>query len=175
MKLPSEIYRLARGDAGALAAYAESKLNPGGYASGMRYSVWCREEMPFQDRRKIAAQSRRRDGLKGFTIQGSLPAICDVWGVPPASRVENEPVKAEIPVLILAGEYDSYTPPAWARLAARTLGRSYFYELPGMGHGVGFGSRCAREAVAAFFNDPMRAPHVDCLAALKRPKFLIKS
>ena len=174
-KLPSEIFRLARGDSGALKGYAESKLSPGGYAWGMRYSVWCREEMPFQDRRKIAAQSRRRDGLNGFKIQGALPAICDAWGVPPAARVENEPVTSDIPTLILAGEYDSYTPPAWARLAARTLRRSHFYELPGMGHGVGFGSRCAREAVAAFLNDPTRPPQVDCLAAMTRIKFLIKS
>ncbi|HEX8129311.1 MAG TPA: alpha/beta hydrolase [Pyrinomonadaceae bacterium] len=174
-KLPSEIFRLARGDSGALAGYAESKLSPGGYAWGMRYSVWCREEMPFQDRRKIAAQSRRRDGLRGFSIQGALPAICDAWRVPPSARVENEPVVSDIPTLILAGEYDSYTPPAWARLAARTLRRSHFYELPGMGHGVGFGSRCAREAVADFLNDPSRAPRVDCLAAMTRPKFLIKN
>jgi pimeloyl-ACP methyl ester carboxylesterase len=174
-KLPAEIFRLARGDAGALAAYAESKLSPGGYAWGMRYSVWCREEMPFQSRQKIKAQSRRRDGLNGFKIQGALPSICDAWRVPPAARVENEPVTSDIPTLILAGEYDSYTPPAWARLAARTLKRSYFYELPGGGHGVGFGSRCAREAVAAFLNDPTRAPQVDCLASMTRVKFLIKN
>lgn len=131
--------------------------------------------MPFQDRRKIDAQSRRRDGLNGFKIQGALPAICDAWRVPPAARVENEPVTSDILTLILAGEYDSYTPPAWARLAARTLKRSYFYELPGLGHGVGFGSRCAREAVAAFLNDPTRPPQADCLAAMTRPKFLIKN
>ncbi|HEX8458150.1 MAG TPA: alpha/beta hydrolase [Pyrinomonadaceae bacterium] len=175
VKLPAEIDRLARGDAGALAAYAESKLNPGGYAWGMRYSVWCREEMPFQSRRKIDAQSERRDGLNGFTIQGALPAICDAWRVPAAPRIENAPVTSDIPTLILAGEFDSYTPPAWARLAARTLRHSYFYELPGMGHGVSFGSVCAREAAAAFFADPARAPQVACLAAMTRPKFLIKS
>lgn len=174
-KLPSEIFRLARGDSGALADYAASKLRPGGNAWGMRYSVWCREEMPFQDRRKIDAQSRRRDGLRGFKIQGALPAICDAWRVPPSARVENEPVTSDIPTLLLAGEYDSYTPPAWARLAARTLKRGYFFELPGMGHGVGFGSSCAREAVAAFLNDPSRAPQVDCLAAMTRLKFLIKN
>lgn len=174
-KLPSEIYRLVGGDTGALASYAESKLNPGGNAWGMRYSVWCREEMPFQARRKIDAQSRRRDGLNGFTIQGAMPAICDAWGVPASPRVENAPVVSDVPTLLLAGEFDSYTPPAWARLAARTLKHSYVYELPGMGHGVGFGSRCAREAAAAFFADPTRAPQVACLAAMTRPKFLIKS
>ncbi|HEY1403246.1 MAG TPA: alpha/beta hydrolase [Pyrinomonadaceae bacterium] len=131
--------------------------------------------MAFPDRRKIAAQATRRDGLNGFKIQGSLPAICDAWGVPPSARIENEPVTSNIPTLILAGEYDSYTPPAWARLAARTLRRSHFYELPGMGHGVGFGSRCAREAVVAFLNDPARAPQVDCLAAMTRLKFSIEN
>ena len=142
---PLQIYRFADRDYRALKSYAESKMSEGGnFSWGMRYSVWCREEMPFENRRKIAAQSRRYEGLRGYTIQSSMPAICDVWGVPPAKPLENEPVTSNIPTLILAAEYDAYTPPAWGQLTARTLRNSYFYEVPGVGHGPGCSSTCAR-------------------------------
>jgi pimeloyl-ACP methyl ester carboxylesterase len=161
---PSRIYQVAGGDNSPLKAYAESKVGPGGfYMWGMRYSVWCREEMPFENRRTIAAQSRRYAQLRGYEIQASLPAICDVWKVPPAAPVLNEPVKSDIPALILAGEYDAYTPPAWGRLAAQTLSHSYFYEVPGVGHGPGFSSKCARDMVALFFDGPATAPKDECL------------
>jgi pimeloyl-ACP methyl ester carboxylesterase len=165
---PSRIYQVAGGDVGPLKAYAESKVGPGGfYMWGMRYSVWCREEMPFENRRAIAAQSRRYAQLRGYEIQASLPSICDVWRVPPAAPVMNEPVTSDIPTLILAGEYDAYTPPAWGRLTAQTLGHSYFYEVPGVGHGPGFSSKCARDMVALFFDDPSTAPNDECL---KKPR-----
>lgn len=167
---PSLIYRVSRGDYEPLKDYAESKVSPEGYAWGMRYSVWCREEMPFENRRTIAAQSRRHPPLRGYRIQGSLPAICDAWGVPPAGRGANRPVTSDIPTLILAGEYDAYTPPAWGQLAARTLRNSYFYEVPGVGHGPGFFSACAIRLANDFLRDPSTAPKHACLGA-PRPKF----
>lgn len=160
---PSMIGTLARGDHTPLKAYAQDKVGPGFYMWGMRYSVWCREEMPFEDRRKIAAQSRRYPQLLGYEIQSSLPSICDVWKVAPAGVEENLPVKSNIPTLVLTGEYDAYTPPAWGRLTAQTLPNSYFFEVPGVGHGPGFNSQCARDMITAFFENPLVAPNDSCL------------
>jgi hypothetical protein len=80
--------------------------------------------------RTIAAQSRRYPQLRGFEIN-SMPAICDVWRVPPAESKENEPITSNIPTLILAGEYDAYILPAWGQPTAQTLRNSYYYEVPG--------------------------------------------
>ena len=90
--------------------------------------------------------------------------------MPPAGRRANQPVVSDIPTLILAGEYDAYTPPAWGRLAARTLRNGYFYEVPGVGHGPGFFSGCAVSMVNDFFLDPSTAPNHACLSA-PRQKF----
>jgi pimeloyl-ACP methyl ester carboxylesterase len=166
---PSAIDRVAGGDFSPLKAYAESKVSPEGYMWGMRYSVWCREEMPFEKRRKIDAQSRRYPQLRGYKIS-SMPEICDVWRVAPADPKANEPVRSDIPTLILAGEYDAYTPPAWGRLAAQTLRHSYFYEVKGVGHGPGFNSGCALRVVADFFLHPTARPNQPCLTA-PRQKF----
>ncbi|HKQ60599.1 MAG TPA: alpha/beta hydrolase [Candidatus Polarisedimenticolaceae bacterium] len=168
---PGLIFQVAQGDASPLREYAQNKLAPGGaFMLGMRYSVWCREEMPFESRRSIARQGRRYPQLDGFEAS-SLPAICSVWKVPPAQRRANEPVTSEIPTLILGAEYDAYTPPAWGRQAARTLTHGYFYEVPGVGHGPGFVSGCAIRVVTNFLANPTAAPYHQCLES-PPPAFL---
>lgn len=172
---PLLIHRVTRGDYEPLKAYAESKLGSSGSSWGMRYSVWCREEMPFESRRKIEAQAGRHPGLKEYDTNGAMPSMCRAWNVPPAKAVENLQVRSDVPVLLLTGEYDAYTPPSWGRLAARTLSCGYFFELPGVGHGPGFYSRCAVELVSNFFEDPSRRPAAECVKTMTRPKFVIRN
>lgn len=54
--LPSLISSAARNDTKALTILAETKIGVSSFAWGMRYSVWCAEEMPFQNRRLINNQ-----------------------------------------------------------------------------------------------------------------------
>ncbi len=170
---PLQIYRFSRGNFSALKSYAESKVSQASpYSLGMRFSVWCREEMPFENRRKIASQSENPDGLRGYSIQGYMPAVCDEWDVQPARSIENQPVTSNIPTLVLGAEYDAYTPPDWGRLTAQTLPNSFFFEIPGVGHGPGFSSACSRQMIAAFFDNPSKPPNNDCLNA-PRKRFTI--
>jgi pimeloyl-ACP methyl ester carboxylesterase len=164
---PFKIYQLIRGDRTSLIDYASSKLSPSFYSLGMRYSVWCHEEMPFENRRKIAEQRRLHQILNGYVVQ-TLPDICAVWKVPPATRVENLPVKNNIPTLILAGQYDAYTPPAWGQSTARNLKNSFYFEVPWVGHGPGFNSpACLNDMVAMFFDNPMARPDSACLDRIR--------
>jgi pimeloyl-ACP methyl ester carboxylesterase len=169
---PSMITRVVNGDLSPLQFYAADKLSPGGYMLGMRFSFWCREEMPFESPQKIAAQAQRYPQIAGYEIQPELLAVCDVWKVGRAKPRENEPVRSAIPTLVLAAEYDAYTPPAWGRLAASSLRHSYFYEVPQVGHGPAFSSACARNIIAEFLKNPHAAPDADCLRA-PRQKFLL--
>jgi pimeloyl-ACP methyl ester carboxylesterase len=165
---PGQIARVVKGDYAPLRDYAGSKLGMPFYSLGMRYSVWCREEAPFENRAKIAAQSRRYPKLMGYQVQ-SLPAICRVWNIPPAGRIENLPVKSDIPTLILAGEYDVYTPPSWGKSAAANLENSFFFEVPWVGHGPGFNSPpCLGDMVAEFFNGPAAPPNSVCLEKIRK-------
>lgn len=168
---PIQIRRLLDGDFSPLNLYLEDKLSPGGYMLGMRFSVWCREEMPFESQLKITAQARRYPNLTGYEIQPALLATCDVWKVGRAKPRENQPVRSNIPTLVLGAEYDAYTPPAWGQLVAKNLKPSYFYEVPQVGHGPGFSSTCARSIIAEFFNNPHAAPNSSCLN--QRQKFVV--
>lgn len=170
---PAQLTRVINGDLSPLEFYATDKLSPGGYMLGMRFSFWCREEMPFENRQKIAAQARRYPQLPGYEVQPALLAVCDVWKAGRARPTENQPVRSAIPTLVLAAEYDAYTPPAWGRLVASTLRRNYFYEVPQVGHGPAFSSACARRMIADFLNDPLEPPNDDCLRTPRR-KFTLR-
>jgi pimeloyl-ACP methyl ester carboxylesterase len=164
---PLVIHQTFQGKYDAFKRYANEKTSPASSSLGMRYSVWCGEEVAFESRRKIAAQSFRYSRLRGYEVM-ALPDICRVWKVRPAQAIENRPVKSDIPTLILAAEYDAYTPPAWGKLAAQTLKHSFLFEVPWAGHGPGFSSPCAREMVAEFFGNPTVAPNSDCLKQTKQ-------
>lgn len=170
-QIPSIINALAAGNYESLKSYAEGNLTGGGYVWGMRYSVWCREEMPFQDRRKIAAENTKYPELKGFKIQSALPDICKVWNVPPAGSIENQSVKSNVPALIFSGEFDPDTTPAWGKLIASWFPNSFFYEVKNATHGA-MNSRCTfAEIPSAFLKDPTVKPDSTCLSKIKPMDF----
>jgi pimeloyl-ACP methyl ester carboxylesterase len=169
--LPSKIYAVANGETKDLKSYAEGSIGGDGFVWGMRFSVWCREEMPFQKADRIAAQNRRYSRLKGFAVQSAFPEICKVWKVPAADPVENEPVVSNIPTLILSGSFDPNTPPEWGKLVTENLSQSYFFEFPDMGHLINFNSRCGINMIGAFFIDPLKAPDSSCIKKEKRVVF----
>ncbi|MGC2237925.1 MAG: alpha/beta fold hydrolase [Pyrinomonadaceae bacterium] len=164
---PSQINLVSNGNFKPLQNYANDKLSPSFNSLGMRYSVWCREEMPFQNAGRIAGQATKYPDLKGYVVQ-NLPSICSVWNVPKANAIENKPVKSDIPTLIIAGEYDAYTPPGWGRQTAKNLKNSYFIELPWLAHGAGFSApQCVREMISDFFDTQRFSENAACLESLK--------
>ena len=71
----------------------------------------------------------------------------------------------------LSGQYDPITPPAWGQLAAETLSHSFFYEFPGIGHGVMRSNQCGLEIGLAFLDDPAAEPDTSCIDDLAGPEF----
>jgi pimeloyl-ACP methyl ester carboxylesterase len=99
-------------------------------------------------------------------------AACQLWGVKPVPAVQKEPVRSSIPTLILQGEYDPVTPPANGMLAAQTLGKSYFFLFPGVGHGVSSHiSTCPEDITNAFLENPAEKPDASCISSMPEPVF----
>ena len=154
--------------------YASDKLNGSAYSLGMRYSVWCTEEAPFERRSGIESQSIKYPGLKGYEVM-ALPDICTVWKVRPAKPIANMPVVSNIPTLVLTAQYDAYTPPAWGKNVVGRLGNSFYYEVPWAGHGPGFSVPCVGNLIASFFDEPTKAPSSECIDKTRSQfKFLVK-
>jgi pimeloyl-ACP methyl ester carboxylesterase len=97
--------------------------------------------------------------------------LCESWAAGQAGSEENEPVTSPLPTLVLSGQYDPVTPPAWGRLAAETLENSTFYEFPGVGHGVMRSDDCGLEIGLQFLDDPSVEPDASCIKALAGPEF----
>jgi pimeloyl-ACP methyl ester carboxylesterase len=144
-------------------------------SEGMRYSVLCSEEAPFGTLdAAVAASTDVQPWIREVFLSSvkSDLAICDVWGTGEVDPVENEPVISEIPTLVLAGEYDPVTPPAWSRETAESLDNAYYFEFPGFSHVPSLDSNpCAQEIIGNFLDAPDAMPDPECFVKLRAPGF----
>jgi pimeloyl-ACP methyl ester carboxylesterase len=168
--LPGIIDEAFTGNYERLTELVKANLGAPGYAWGLRYSVWCSEEFPFEDRNIIATQSAPALGLGGNNLGNLPPAVCDAWNVPAAPAKENQPVASSVPTLIFAGEFDPDTPPAWGQQLIGPLSHAYFVEFRGRSHTPGF-FRCGQQVAAEFFRNPDKAPAMDCVLAMPGADF----
>lgn len=177
--LPAMIWQAARADTvlwGEMLA-ANAADHAGGRMSwGMHYSIECSGSWAFQSPRRLSEAARALDPAIRDGVVRTLATpfgICADWQVPPVPEV-NAPVRSDVPALLLSGEFDPGTPPAFAEIAAHTLPRSYRYVLPWLGHTDGFTSACHASLARAFLDDPEHAPPTSCIAAMDRATFEIQ-
>lgn len=178
-ELPKLIYDIEAGDTSTLSALLSSYLSNGEFVSiGMQFSVQCNEENSFASEEDVAAAAEKYPELTTFfnnSINIGPPAfeVCAFWGAGEADALENEPINSDIPTLILAGEYDPITPPAWGEQVAANLENASFFEFPGTGHGVSISGECAVSLVESFLADPEGEPDAGCLAEVGAPAFTV--
>jgi hypothetical protein len=90
----------------------------------------------------------------------ALKQICARWPVGTMDAGFKTPVVSHAPVLLLSGEYDPITPPAYAeRVKAEGLGNSAHLVGRGQGHGL-VGVGCVPRLLRSFLEDPTPA-HLD--------------
>jgi len=171
--LPRAIYQLAHHDYSQVAAITEAaNAALGSDSVGMFYSVACSESTLTPQTIPAAVQMVEPETQHYFlTSLQSDYASCQLWHVQPVPAAQWQPVTSAIPTLILAGEYDPTTPPAYGKLAAQTLSKSYFFLFPGIGHGVVGRNSCATNLFHSFVVNPDRAPDSTCMAGVGEPLF----
>lgn len=130
-------------------------------AQGLYLAVSCREDFPFADRERAEEAPFY---LRGYRWNLS-PAVasCEGWDVPAAPSAFKEPVRSDIPTLLLVGRFDPITPPHYTALAAQTLSRGQVVELPGAGHDTQFHTPCVQRMFAAFLEDPSEPVDTSCV------------
>ncbi len=144
-----------------------------GISVGMMTSVNCHEEVFATTPEQIAADYEAYGHVATFAydvVYGepeTLFGICREWGAAPFDPIEGEPVSGDIPALVLAGEYDPITPPAYSQRVAQQLSRSYYYEFPGVGHGASIQTDCAYAIAKAFLQNPQAEPDGNCIAEMR--------
>lgn len=172
-KLPKVIYQLVNHAYMQVAAEIEvANAASGSDSLGMHLSIDCSESALTPQAMPATVQMVEPEMRHYFlsSLQ-NIYANCQLWHVQPEPAVQWQPVTSSIPTLILAGEYDPTTPPAYGKLAAQTLSRSYFFLFPGTGHGVVGRIFCATSMFQAFVELPTEKPDSTCMAGVGEPLF----
>jgi len=143
----------------------------GSIAQGMHLSVVCSEDatriQPGAVERETAAT------FLGPEMAQRRLKICEFWpkGKVDSAYFDNAP--SDIPTLILSGELDPVTPPAWGDIVAKQWKNSRHIVVPATGHGAA-GGGCMPKLTAQFLNEASAA-NLDtaCLQNVKRPPFFL--
>ncbi|MFN7110858.1 MAG: alpha/beta fold hydrolase [Brevundimonas sp.] len=153
-----------------MAGWITQTQGPSNFTWGLRLSVWCGEEAPFQDVDRVSAQTSPDYGLGGMDPRAASPDMCVAWNVMPALPIENEAVRSDVPTLIIAGEFDPSTPPQWGRRLLTNMPKGFFVQMPGLSHGASFNA-CGGRMAFDFINDPASPPVMTCVAKLPGADF----
>ncbi len=137
-------------------------------SSGMAASVMCAEDADL-----LREQPADEQTLLGADVVRAARATCTVWPHRARPPGFHDPFRSAAPVLLLAGQFDPVTPPAYAGEIAAGLAQARVLLAPGQGHAV-LAIGCMPRLVAAFVRD--RAPAAlddSCLQRLgDTPAFL---
>jgi len=154
--LPVMLHEAHGGNYAPLAGQARTLLRdlPESLSFPMSNSVTCTEDVPFID---PAARGRLGDTYLGTTIVDALHLICASWPAGVLDADFKQPVASDRPVLLLSGENDPITPPAYAeRAIAGGLRNSKHLIATAQGHGL-VGVGCVPRVLRAFLEKPMPA------------------
>jgi pimeloyl-ACP methyl ester carboxylesterase len=158
----------ATGDFAPLVVQAVAISDSSGLYPGLLYAVACSEDVPLID---LAASRARQEATDFAPFADRAAAICDTWPQAAVAPDFRDPLVSDIPTLLLSGDADPVTPPAYAAQVAETLPNSRHLILPGWGHGV-ITAGCMPSVVARFISSGDAADlNTSCLDELRPPPF----
>ena len=163
---PLFVREVKNGNTDVMAAMVEAMA--GGVVSGemnigTNRSVLCYDETAYSSPEKFAAVAARYP--EAFSAMGYGLDVCGEWPSGRATADEIEPVRGDVPALLLHGEYDQVTPPYFGEELAGRLSNGHLVVFPGSGHYPSAGDSCAQSIIARFVEDPSVRPDGACLSA----------
>jgi pimeloyl-ACP methyl ester carboxylesterase len=179
--VPITINRISTGDYSTLRyATLYQVLSIQDVSVGAYLSINCHEQVYATSPEELGTDlSKHPDtetiGLaKIFGSGEALFKVCNLWKARPKLDGENEPLRADIPTLIISGKYDPITPPDYGKLVASYLNHAYFYEFPNSSHTATFGTDpCPLQVVVAFLQNPNIQPEPSCWQEIKPMSFVV--
>ena len=173
--VPTVLHHAARGDFAAAAEQALFfRMGLVGQASrGLYLAVTCSEDVDFVDPAEAARLARGT--FFGDWRVADQKAACAAWPHRALDRSFVEPVRSDVPVLVLNGEYDPATARYHAERMLRTLPNGRLVVIPHAGHGnnglIG-AEPCFRDLVGRFVRTAnAKALDASCMAAVRRAPF----
>lgn len=136
-RVPLTIHLAAQGNYVQLteAAIGYRKFLVGTGSNGMYLSVVCAEDLPWikpGEGERMAANTFLGD----YRLRQQREA-CALWPRANIAKDYADPVRSDVPVLILTGEWDPVTPPSNGDAVAKSLKNSLHIVVPHGAHGLG--------------------------------------
>lgn len=122
---------------------------------GMRYSVYCSEQIAYSDPVLEAQQHPVLPWLAGYPFNNVNHVICSCWQIKAEPAVAKQPVYSTVPAMISAGDVDPDCRPFYNRLIKRYMPNSQLLIIHNRGHAPGF-SVDGTDYVKLFFENPYR-------------------
>jgi pimeloyl-ACP methyl ester carboxylesterase len=169
-RVPLLIHQAARGNWVPFGRAALPVMGGAGYAvSGMYMTVTCSETVAVITEEDIARETSNTF-MSDYRTRKHQRA-CEEWprgDVPPEYY---QPVRSEVPVLMVSGEFDPATPLQFGRTAAQSLPNSRQIVIRDLAHG--YGSDCIRKVTAEFISQgSVTELDIGCIEGLRPPEFV---
>ena len=169
--LPALIHLGAEGNLGPLIGTAFQVVSQidSRIARGMQFSVICSEDTPFitdDDIKATSANSFYGDARVRPTMRA-----CAEWPKAKVPASFLNPVKSDVPVLIVSGALDPVTPPWLGQEVAKTLSHSRLVIVPNATHNS---YECVENLVADFIDKgTTESLDTSCVEKIRRPPFIV--
>jgi pimeloyl-ACP methyl ester carboxylesterase len=173
--LPVLLDVLEKREVGALRAYVEAYPYPldHRFGAGMAVAINCQSGR--LDRASgLASDPEIAETAKWFGADRKVDprALCGLFNLTSPDATAN-PLRSDVPTLVVAGGTDTVTPAADARSIMSGLPRATYVEFPFTGHAASLTSGdCGVAILTAFIADPEAKPGTDCAKEIKAPIFL---
>jgi WD40 repeat protein/pimeloyl-ACP methyl ester carboxylesterase len=150
--------------------YAVLFDDPLDFSSGLFYSIVCHDELPFVDTAALAEAAEGDPWYVEAYAHSVYSEVCERWGIGKAAANIHQPVRTDIPTLILVGRFDPFAPLPLIQEAAATLSNSWIVTAPNWAHNV-LGSECGPPTRNAWIDAPTSPPNTSCLSRLPEFEF----
>lgn len=169
--LPALIDRAEHDDFEALLALGMADDSSSGVSVGMQLSVLCSEDAPLVTQHDLDRETA--GNLFGGRLFADQVTACGFWPRGAIDASYYQPVKSDVPTLVLSGEVDPITPPVWGQEVTSELRNARHFTASASGHGV-FGTPCGVRLIDEFL-DKGKADAIDgtCLKNVKAPPFFL--
>jgi pimeloyl-ACP methyl ester carboxylesterase len=176
-RVPLTIHLAAQGNFVPLtqAALEYRKFLVASGSNGMYLSVTCAEDLPWikpGEGERMAANTFLGD----YRLRQQREA-CALWPRGDVKRDYADPVRSDVPVLILTGEWDPVTPPSNGDAAAKALTNSLHIVVPHGAHGFGGLENidCILRLTAEFVEQgTTKGLDTTCVKTIRRKGFALK-
>ena len=141
-----------------------------GTATGMHFSILCSEDMAFNNWEELRGVTEGT--LMGAHLIREYESACNAWETYEVPASYHDPLRSDVPTLLLSGERDPITPPAYGEEVAQYLSRSLHVVQPNAGHGAG-GPCVAQLRLQLITTGSVEGLDPSCIRPTSRPDFVI--